>query len=30
MNTGSWIAILVAIVVGAGGVLYFSGFFRRR
>jgi hypothetical protein len=30
MNAGSWIAILFTIVIGVGGVLYFSGFFRRR
>jgi hypothetical protein len=30
MSTGSWIAVLFTIVIGVGGVLYFSGVFRRR
>ncbi len=30
MNTGSWIAIAFTLIIGVGGVLYFSGFFRRR
>ena len=29
MTTGLWIAVLFTIVIGVGGVLYFSGFFRR-